>query len=68
MRENVIRVEGMSCEGCVCSVTKALEQVEGVNRVQISLEQASATVAFEEGVTSPEALRAAIRLAGFETP
>ncbi|MBN1476475.1 heavy-metal-associated domain-containing protein [Candidatus Sumerlaeota bacterium] len=68
MKETVIRIEGMTCEGCVRSVTKALEQVDGVSRVQVSLERASATVAYQEENTSMEALQAAIRLAGFETP
>lgn len=39
-----LMIEGMSCQHCVASVTKALQAVPGVESAQVSLEQARATV------------------------
>ena len=40
----VISVEGMMCPRCVAHVKNALEAVNGVLSVEVSLEQKSATV------------------------
>ena len=32
-----LKVEGMSCQHCVMSVTKALNQLEGIKNVQVDL-------------------------------
>ena len=61
----VIGVEGMMCNKCVAHVTKALEGVEGVIKVDVNLEEKKATVEVEEGVTD-EALTAAIVEEGYE--
>ena len=63
--EKKLNVEGMSCQHCVAHVTQALEAVEGVSRVEVSLEDASAIVEFD-GAVSDEALFAAVKNAGYE--
>ena len=63
--EKKLNVEGMSCQHCVAHVTQALEAVEGVSRVEVSLEDASAIVEFD-GAVSDEALIAAVKNAGYE--
>ena len=63
--EKKLNVEGMSCQHCVAHVTQALEAVEGVSRVEVSLEDASAIVEFD-GAVSDEALIAAVMNAGYE--
>ena len=63
--EKKLNVEGMSCQHCVAHVTQALEAVEGVSRVEVSLEDASAIVEFDSAV-SDEALIAAVKNAGYE--
>jgi copper chaperone len=42
---SVLKVKGMSCQHCVMSVTKALNQLEGVKDVQVDL--AKGEVRFE---------------------
>ena len=42
--ETKLKIEGMTCGGCVRHVTHALEQVAGVTRVNVSLEAAEATI------------------------
>jgi copper chaperone len=59
-------VDGMTCSGCVRSVTNAITQVAGVRKVDVSLEAKSATVDFDTATTAPAAIVAAIEGAGFE--
>lgn len=59
-------VEGMSCQGCVRSVTGAVTQVPGVKRVDVSLAKKAATVEFDGAAVKPAAIVAAIEGAGFE--
>ncbi|WP_111747485.1 heavy-metal-associated domain-containing protein [Salinisphaera orenii] len=59
-----IKIDGMSCQGCVGAVTDALADVDGVERVvDVSLEAGTADV---EGNPAPEALIAAVEDAGFD--
>jgi copper chaperone len=36
---DVLKVKGMSCQHCVMSVTKALNQLEGIQNVQVDLQK-----------------------------
>ena len=60
-----LSVEGMMCQNCVKHVTRALEGVPGVSRVEVSLEDKRATVSAADSV-SDEALKAAVAEAGYE--
>jgi len=55
----------MTCEGCVKSVTRVLERVEGVNAVEVSLDEGSARITARDDVPT-EVLIAAVEKAGFE--
>lgn len=61
----VMSIEGMMCAHCTGRVQKALEAVEGVSAVTMSLEEKSATVEVS-GDVSEEALTAAVTEAGYE--
>lgn len=39
-----LTIEGMMCQNCVKHVTKALQKLDGVAEVEVSLEQKSAVV------------------------
>lgn len=65
MKTMVLKVEGMSCNGCVTSVTKVLQALSGVAAVEVSLEKGEAVVGFEESQLDREAMIAAIDDAGF---
>lgn len=58
-------VEGMSCGHCTARVQKALEAVEGVASVEMSLEGKSAVIALNREVPE-EALKEAVTEAGYE--
>ena len=56
-------VTGMNCPHCRASVAKAIEGVEGVEKVDVDLSTGRATV---EGAHDPVAVTAAVRAAGFD--
>lgn len=62
----VIPIAGMSCASCVEKVEGALRATEGVLRASVNLAREQATVEFVPGVAMPEALRRAVRDAGYE--
>ena len=61
----VISIEGMMCNHCTGTVQKALEAVEGVKTVTMSLEQKNATVELASDVAD-EVLTKAVVDAGYE--
>ena len=61
----VIQIEGMSCGHCTGRVQKALEGMEGVTSVEMSLEDKNATVTLNTDITN-EVLSAAVTEAGYE--
>ncbi|MDX5363822.1 MAG: heavy-metal-associated domain-containing protein [Pseudazoarcus pumilus] len=66
MSEVTIRVDGMSCGGCVRNVTGVLKALPGVFDAEVRLEEAQAQVHFDPALISVEALRQAITDAGFD--
>lgn len=63
--KKVIKVEGMMCSHCTGRVQKALEAVEGVTGVTMSLEDKTAAVELDREVAD-DVLKAAVADAGYE--
>jgi copper chaperone len=61
-----LKVGGMTCTGCVASVTRVLQALQGVSEVDVSLEKAQARVQYDPACANREQLRAAIEGAGFD--
>jgi len=59
-------VEGMTCNGCVRSVTNAIRQAKGVAGVEVSLGEKRATVEYDPAACTPAQIVDAIVGAGFE--
>ena len=59
-----LEIDGMSCGHCVRAVTEALQKVDGVSVK--SVEIGSATVEFDPGATSPDAIADAMRDEGYD--
>jgi copper chaperone len=59
-------VGGMSCGGCVASVTRAVSRLPGVKMVDVSLQNKAATIEYDATAIEPAAIVAAIEAAGFE--
>lgn len=66
MQEATIKVKGMSCQGCVRSVTNVLSELPGVEGAEVSLERGEARVRYDDSKVGLEQLRGAIDGAGFE--
>ncbi|GAB7023745.1 heavy-metal-associated domain-containing protein [Salidesulfovibrio brasiliensis] len=60
-----VKVGGMSCGHCVASVTKALEALDGVKNVNVTLETGIAEYD-EEKPVDPGAVKDAVTKIGFE--
>jgi copper ion binding protein len=61
-----IPVQGMSCEHCVKAVANALKGVKGVKEVNVSLEDKSTQVVFDDSLTTINSLEAAIVEEGYQ--
>jgi copper chaperone len=59
-----LKIKGMSCQHCVGSVKKALEDISGLTRVTVNLDAGEAS--FENEGVDLEEIRAAIAKIGFE--
>jgi copper chaperone len=66
MNTTTIKIGGMSCGGCVKSITRALTALPGVTKAEVSLEQAEAVIDFDPGKMNRATLTEAIEAAGFE--
>ena len=66
METTTLKVEGMSCGGCVKSVSAVLGALPGVTRADVSLEEQCARVTFDAGRVTREEMKRAIIDAGFE--
>jgi copper chaperone CopZ len=58
----------MDCEGCVKSVTRMLSGVPGVQKVDVSLADARATVTYDPAQASVPAMKRAVERAGYKAP
>ena len=59
-----IKIEGMHCMNCVAAVKRELEALDGVTKVDVSLEEAQAIVEVEN--VADETLQEAIEDIGFD--
>jgi copper chaperone len=62
----ILKVSGMSCGGCVKSVTGVLEALSGVSTAEVSLERNEAVISYEADKVTREQMVQAIDDAGFE--
>lgn len=66
METTLIKIEGMSCQGCVKNITGILLAMDGVAAASVSLDEAQAEVTFDAQRLARPALLAAIEDAGFD--
>lgn len=59
-------IHGMTCNGCVNSVTKVLQALPGVSSVEVSLEQKRAVVQYDPALVGADQFKAAIEDAGYD--
>ena len=61
-----IKVDGMTCNACVNKVKASLEKTDGVKSAQVSLENNSAIVVYDDSKTDESSLKKAINAIGFK--
>lgn len=66
MEQTTLQIGGMTCQGCVNSVTRVLQALPGVEEVNVSLERNEAQLRYDPKRVQPEAFRQAVEQAGFE--
>jgi mercuric ion binding protein len=64
-RTVMLDVQNMSCAVCPITVKKALEHVSGVQQVSIDYASKTATVQFDDTVTTADKLTEAAKAAGY---
>jgi copper chaperone len=64
MNDITLTIEGMSCQHCVMKVKKAIDDVQGVSDVEVTIGRA--VLSFDETKTSKEEIVAAVAKAGYK--
>ena len=66
MKTIKLQVNGMTCNHCENTVTKALIDISGVKKAIVDREDESAEVTYKSGKVEPEKLVEAVKEAGYE--
>ncbi|OGT80980.1 MAG: hypothetical protein A3H91_05495 [Gammaproteobacteria bacterium RIFCSPLOWO2_02_FULL_61_13] len=66
MQSANLNISGMVCGGCVSSVSRVLNALDGVTKAEVSLDMHSAVVDYDAAKLNLEQLKRAIEEAGFE--
>lgn len=59
-------IEGMTCEGCVQTITAALKAIPGVKSAEVSLQDKKATIVADEAEVPASVVEAAVSKAGYK--
>ena len=65
MRTVTLTISNMVCDLCVMSVESSLSRIDGVTKVEVSLQKKEAVVTFDDAKTNVKALTDATRQEGF---
>jgi Cu+-exporting ATPase len=63
--EITINIGGMHCENCVASVTKGINELEGIDSVAVTLADSTAFVMFDPSKADVEKISKAIEARGY---
>ena len=66
LKKAKIKIDGMSCQHCVKTVTDAMMGIDGVSQVKVNLKKGEARLKVEQDRPDLEQLKSAIVTAGFE--
>jgi len=59
-------IEGMTCEGCVQTITAALKAIPGVQSAEVSLQEKKATVVADESAAPNSKIEEAVQRVGYK--
>lgn len=66
METTTIPVKGMTCMGCVSSVQRVLNAIEGVTKAEVSLQKEQAAVTYDPAKANLQTIKSAIEDAGYD--
>ncbi len=66
MQTVTLGISGMTCGGCMKSVTRVLSALDGVAKADVSLEKRCAAVDYDPAKVGVERLKQAVIEAGYE--
>ena len=66
MQTSTLGIDGMTCGGCVSSITRVLQGLDGVAKADVSLEKKSAIVDYDPAKVGLDQLKRSVEDAGFE--
>lgn len=66
METLTLKIGGISCMGCVRTLTNVLGALPGVESVNVSKEESAATIRFDPAQTGEAAFKSAIEDAGYD--
>ena len=66
MKQELLKVEGMTCQHCVQSITEGLKNISGLNSINVDLDKKLVDVRFDENETSLLKITKKIVEVGFE--
>ena len=66
MQTSTLKISGMTCGGCVRSVSSVLNAMDGVAKAEVSLEKQCAVVDYDAAKLNQDQLKHAIQEAGYE--
>ncbi len=65
IKQSTFSVENMSCPTCPIVIKKALGHLDGVKKIEFSMESKSVTVTFDDSTVTTDELEQAITNSGF---
>lgn len=66
MQNIILNINGMHCSGCVKTVERVLQALNGVTRVEVSLDNACATIHYDPSQIAVNKLIDVVENAGFD--
>jgi copper chaperone len=66
MTQESLKVEGMTCQHCVKTITEALEAIVGTNKVAVDLDKKEVQIHYNEEETNLKEISVKILKMGFE--
>ena len=66
MTQELLKVEGMTCQHCVETITEALGTIFGTNKVTVNLSKKEVQIDYNEGETNLKQISDKIVEMGFE--
>ena len=66
MKEVVLKIEGMHCNGCSTRLERVLNNLEGVKSATVNFEEKQATIIFDINTINEKKIKKAIEDVGFQ--